>query len=38
MNKDLYNLLKHEYYKRKFDQLEEVGIEYFDDSFDYIDD
>ena len=35
MNKDLYELLKNEYYKQRFDQLEEFGIDYEIDSDNY---
>ena len=35
MNKDIYELLKNEYYKARYDQLEETGIDYYDDSDTY---
>ena len=38
MNKDLYELLKNDYYKKKYDQLEETAIEYENDCNDFIND
>mgnify|MGYP004452416327 CR=1 FL=1 len=37
MNKNIYNLLKDEYYKKRYDQLEETAIDYHDDSNDLSD-
>ena len=31
MHKDIYELLKNEYYKQRYDQLEETGIDYIKD-------
>jgi len=38
MNKKIYELLKDEYYKKRYDELEETSIDYYDDSKSYIDD
>ena len=38
MNRDLYELLKNEYYKKKYDSLEESGINYENDQNDFIHD
>ena len=37
MNKDIYNLLKDEYYKRRYDMLEESSIDYINDDTEFID-
>lgn len=38
MNRDIYELLKNDYYKKKYDELEEVGIDYENDFKEYISD
>jgi len=37
MHKDIYELLKSEYYKKRYDMLEETSIDYVDDSLEYLD-